>query len=258
MEISKERRERWEALTKDGPFNKWLRPLVSGPDGNLDLDKLHALALDYGIDRRAQYAHLNPGQQRMNLGNILRRVVPVEVYEGGAAPPAAAPQVEDTLPLRRASVRELLRLHSEVMDELRRREIVRTSNSPVGDYAELLFAMAFGWELAGSSTAGHDATDRDGQRYQIKSRRQTPLNSSRLLSAFRNLPDCKFDFLAAVLFDQHYRVARALILPHEALEARCRFSAHTNGWRLRLDDECWMLKGAQDVTEQVRAAADQI
>src|SRR5690606_8844173 len=165
MKISKERRERWEQLTKNDAFNQWLGPQVTAPDGTLDLDRLHAVALKYGIDRREQYAHLNPGQQRMNLGNMLRKAVPRDVYDGDM-PATSAPAITTAAPteprseaLGRATVRELLRLHAEVLDELRRREVVRTSNSPVGDYAELLFATAFGWELENSSAAGHDATD---------------------------------------------------------------------------------------------------
>ena len=84
MQISKERRERWERLTKNDAFNAWLRPQVTAPDGSLDVDALHTIALRYGIDRREQYAHLNPGQVRMNLGNMLRKAVPPEVY--GAEP----------------------------------------------------------------------------------------------------------------------------------------------------------------------------
>lgn len=76
MEISREDRERWERLTKNDPFNQWLKPQVTAPDGSLDLNALHDVALRYGVDRRDQYAHLNPGQVRMNLGNILRRAVP--------------------------------------------------------------------------------------------------------------------------------------------------------------------------------------
>jgi len=256
LEISKERRERWERLTKNDPFNQWLRPQVTAADGSLDLDALHTVALRYGIDRRDAYAHLNPGQVRMNLGNMLRKAVSPSEYETEAASPAviegdAAPP---EAPLARASVRELLRLHGAVLDELRRREIVRTANSPVGDYAELLFATAFGWTLENSSAAGHDAVDRDGVRYQIKSRRLTKSNGSRQLSFLRRLPEKKFDVLAAVLFDGAYRVQRAILLPHEGLEARSRYSPHANGWLFRLEDSCWAMEGARDVTDAVRAA----
>lgn len=256
MEISKERRQRWEENTKNDAFNQWLRPQVTGVDGTLDLDALHEVAKRYGVDRREQYAHLNPGQVRMNLGNILRKAVPRTEYEAGAITPtaplaAAIPEI-----IKESSVHNLLRLHGQIMDELRLREVVRTSNSPAGDYAELLFATAFGWTLEGSSAAGHDATDAEGIRYQIKSRRLTKENGSRQLSFLRKLPERKFDFLAAVLFDSAYGVHRAIILPHDGLEARCRYSSHANGWLFRLEDSCWQMAGARDVTEQIRAAAD--
>jgi len=141
------------------------------------------------------------------------------------------------------------------MEELRFREIVRTSNNPVGDYAELLFSRAFGWMLEGSSAAGYDAKDQNGIRYQIKARRLTRHNGSRQLSFLRGLPDRKFDFLAAVLFDGRYQVLRAIIMPHEGLEARCRYSAHANGWLLRLEDDCWAALNAKDVTVEIAAAA---
>lgn len=259
MEISRERRERWERLTKNDPFNQWLRPQVTAPDGTLDLDALHAIAGRYGIDRREQYAHLNPGQVRMNLGNMLRKAVPPSDY-GTAASPAASIRELEAAPdqFAAASVRDLLKLHGAVLDELRRREVVRTSNSPVGDYAELLFATAFGWQLESSSAAGHDATDKDGLRYQVKSRRLTKANGSRQLSFLRRLPEKKFDFLAAVLFDGACQVQRAIILPHEGLEARCRYSKHANGWLFRLEDSCWDMAGARDVTKEIRAAAETI
>jgi hypothetical protein len=259
MEISRERRERWERLTKNDPFNQWLRPRVTAPDGTLDLDALHAIAARYGIDRREQYAHLNPGQVRMNLGNMLRKAVPPEEYGTRVRPTAPVNELEATPDqFTTASVRDLLKLHGAVLDELRRREVVRTSNSPVGDYAELLFATAFGWELERSSAAGHDATDKDGLRYQVKSRRLTKANGSRQLSFLRRLPEKKFDFLAAVLFDGSCQVQRAIILPHEGLEARCRYSKHANGWLFRLEDSCWDMPGARDVTAEIRAAAETI
>lgn len=39
---------------------------------------------------------------------------------------------------------DLLRLHGRIIDELRGRGVVRTGNGPIGDYAELLFARAYG------------------------------------------------------------------------------------------------------------------
>ncbi|QGY03599.1 hypothetical protein MMSR116_18175 [Methylobacterium mesophilicum SR1.6/6] len=48
-------------------------------------------------------------------------------------------------------VNELLELHGAVIEELRERKIVRSANGPIGDYAEFLFAKAFGWTLVNNS-----------------------------------------------------------------------------------------------------------
>lgn len=45
--------------------------------------------------------------------------------------------------LRLLTTRELLKTHSAVMDELRRRAVVRSANNPVSDLAELIFCRTF-------------------------------------------------------------------------------------------------------------------
>lgn len=152
-------------------------------------------------------------------------------------------------------VNELLALHGAVLDELRERKIVRSSNGPAGDYAELLFSRAFAWDLEGNSASGHDAKDRDGRRYQIKSRRITRHSKSRQLSFIRRLPDKRFDFLAGVLFNGDYSVFRAAIVPHSLLEPRCRFSKHVNGWIFKLEDDVWDMPGVHNVTDELKATA---
>ena len=66
---------------------------------------------------------------------------------------------------------ELLRLHSDIISELKRRDIVRTQNNPIGDYTEWLVCKCFNLQIEGNSKAGFDATDSHGLRYQIKGRR---------------------------------------------------------------------------------------
>jgi hypothetical protein len=56
----------------------WLDGQVKQPDGTLDLEKLYKVAQRYGIGKR--YERLNPGQQRMNVGVMLRTRVPHEEY----------------------------------------------------------------------------------------------------------------------------------------------------------------------------------
>ena len=76
----------------------------------------------------------------------------------------------------RLNLGELLALHSEIAEELRRRGVVRSSNNPMGDLAEYLFCRAFGWQQADNSVRSYDATAADGTRYQIKGRRMTQHN----------------------------------------------------------------------------------
>ncbi|GLQ25590.1 hypothetical protein [Sulfitobacter pacificus] len=155
--------------------------------------------------------------------------------------------------LKERSVSELLALHAEVSGLLKSSGAVRSSNNPAGDYAETLFCKAFGWEMAGPSVKGYDARDGQGIRYQIKSRRLTEHNSSRQLSALRNLKDRPFDFLAGVLFSSDYRVFRAAIVPHHLVLQNTRISAHTNSRLFHLRDVVWDWPEVRDVTETLRA-----
>ena len=95
--------------------------------------------------------------------------------------------------LAKYSEKELLRLHASVIDELKRRKIVRTKNNPVGDYTEWLVSKTLRLELANNSVSGYDATDADGTRFQIKGRRVTSDSRSRQLGAIRNLDAKDFD-----------------------------------------------------------------
>jgi hypothetical protein len=153
------------------------------------------------------------------------------------------------------TVDELLKAYGSILDELRRREIVRSSNSPLSDYAELLFCKAFGWKRENNSASGHDATDEHGVRYQIKARRLTRYNSSRQMSAIRNLDKTPFDQLAGLLVDDGFQVLRAAIVPVTLVRQRSVHVVHTNSWKFLLRDEVWSLSGVRDVTAEIRNAA---
>lgn len=156
-------------------------------------------------------------------------------------------------PLSALSPPDLLRLHASIGEELRERGIVRSSNNPVGDFAEYLFCKAFGWSPAGNSNKGSDALCSDGKLYQVKSRRPTRHNPSRQLSAMRELDKGGFDFLAGVIFAEDYTVARAAIIPHQAVLANSAFVARTNSWKFHLRDCVWEWPSVQDVTAKLQA-----
>lgn len=152
------------------------------------------------------------------------------------------------------TTRQLLHAHGALMDELRRRDVMRSANNPIGDLAELLFCRAFGWAREGNSAAGFDARDAAGMRYQIKARRITEAPGSRQLSAIRNLASDPFDHLAAVLFDRDFDIHRAALVPIAVVKAAVRRSSHTNSDVLHLRDELWQHADVRDVTDTLRAA----
>ncbi len=154
--------------------------------------------------------------------------------------------------LSEKSPQELLRLYADILDELRRRGITRSSNNPVADIAEYLFCKAFGWNLEDNSTAHFDATGPDGITYQIKGRRLARENRSRQVSQIRGLDDKAFDFLAGVLFDHDFSILRAAIVPATVVKRRSTRDAHTNSFRFLLRDEVWGEPGVRDVTEELR------
>jgi len=130
--------------------------------------------------------------------------------------------------LREQSIQELLQLHAAILDELKRRKVVRTKNNPVGDYTEWLVSKSLGLELTNNSAAGYDGIDPDGRRIQIKGRRITPSNKSRQLSAIRKLAEKQFDDLAAVIFDENYQIVDAVLIPHEVIDEYASYREHVN------------------------------
>jgi hypothetical protein len=67
---------------------------------------------------------------------------------------------------------QLLQLHSAVLDEMRRREIIRSRNNPTGDYAEWLVATAC--DLCRFQCGFREARRREVGGSQGKHRRRPP------------------------------------------------------------------------------------
>jgi hypothetical protein len=129
---------------------------------------------------------------------------------------------------------ELLQLHASIINELKNRQVIRTKNNQIGDCTEWLVAKGLALELANNSVAGYDGIDKHGSKIQIKGRRVTPDNKSRQLSAIRNLDLEDFDFLVGVVFDEHYGIIDAVIMPHEVVHGYASYRKHTNAHILQL------------------------
>ncbi len=156
-----------------------------------------------------------------------------------------------TLNTKILSTEELLNTYVEVLDELKRRGVVRTRNNPAADYAEWLVASRMKLSLMPNSMPGYDAVSESGLRFQIKCRRLDLSNKSRRLGAIRNLSTKQFDFLIAVLFDKYFQVRAAYQIPHSQITHFARYSEHQNGHILHLRGELLTAEGVIDITDQL-------
>jgi len=134
------------------------------------------------------------------------------------------------LDVKNLEEKELLELYGKLMEELRRRKLVRSSNNPVSDYAEKIVCEKLGLSLQKKSSKGYDAIDENtGTKYQIKARRLTNHNKSRQLGVIRNLDQNLFDFLIAVIFNESFEPIEIWRIPQATIPKYARYSQHQNG-----------------------------
>jgi hypothetical protein len=150
--------------------------------------------------------------------------------------------------LSQMTVSELLRLYADVLNDLRRRGVTRSSNNPVADYTEHLVCTRLQLERVANSTAGLDAKGLDGHRYQIKGRRLTTPNGSTELSAIRNLPERLFDSLIAVIYRPDFTIDYAGRVPHDVVVRLAKYSGHTNAHRFLMRRSVLEFDGVEDIT----------
>ena len=79
MFITPEQRRAWMEKTAASPFNKWLDSTGEGPRRFVQSRTI--VRGRWPLRGKGDYRHLNAGQQRMNIGIQLRKVVPKTEYE---------------------------------------------------------------------------------------------------------------------------------------------------------------------------------
>ena len=162
-------------------------------------------------------------------------------------------QAFDPDQLKKLSSLEILRLHAALIDELSTREVVRSKNNPIADYAEYLVGNALSLELETESNKGFDAKDtKTGTRYEIKCRRENPDRKTSLTSPIRDLDSEHFDELIIVLFAEDYTVKKAIQLPRRLVKQVGKHREHVNGWVIPLRDSLWTTPGLTDITETLQ------
>lgn len=157
----------------------------------------------------------------------------------------------------RLSTAQLFSTYRSILRELKNRGVIRTTNAPTGDYAEFLIARLLGVNLAPSSEKSWDARAPDGKTLQVKSRVITNPGAvgERQLSPFRSI---EFDEVAIVLFDDDYRLWRAVRIPVALAQERATFRSHVNGHILFAKDQLLDDTEATDITDALRAVAGEL
>jgi len=150
---------------------------------------------------------------------------------------------------------QLLGRYSRVMKEMRVHGIIRSNNNPVGDLGEVIACEWFDLERELQGTRGFDAKDKQGKRYQIKSRRTTPKNKKVQLSASRNINNGKssFDFLVFIMFDQDFVLQKIGKMPVKIVKEHGKYDRRTNSWRLNLTRKFLSCK---EVVIEIREGAE--
>lgn len=135
-------------------------------------------------------------------------------------------------------IKEKLKAYAEILDSLYTSGIVRTYNSPVGDYTEWLVSNKLGLELQNNSAAGFDALDKEnGLRYQIKGRWVNPKNQRKQLSVIRDYEKFPFDYLIAVIFSFDFEITEAYLIPYEIIKKYFSYNKHLNGILITLTNK---------------------
>lgn len=152
--------------------------------------------------------------------------------------------------LDQLSNEELMQTYSQILDELNQRKVVRTYNSPVGDYAEWLVCNQLNYEMQRNSTKGYDALDKaTNQRIQIKSRWVRGKLNQIQLSPIRERDLSDFDQLIIVLFAPDFSILKVLKMENYLVTDYGKWRYHLNGYLVRISRSMLSDERVADITD---------
>jgi hypothetical protein len=149
------------------------------------------------------------------------------------------------------SVEALLNINALTIEELIDRDILRTRNNPVADYAEWLISQKLHLHLLPNSHQGFDAIDEHGVRYQIKARRHSRTHKPLRLGVIRDLESDLFDHLITVIFNWDYSVLAAYKIPISVVKKFAKPNQHQNGHILFVRGGVLNDRDTQDISDQL-------
>ena len=153
--------------------------------------------------------------------------------------------------MNETEIKGLLKEYSKILSSLYSAGIVRTYNSPVGDYAEWLVSTKLGLTLENNSAARYDAKDKEEKRYQIKGRWMHPGKNTRELTVIRDYDKDPFDYLVVVVFGADFEVEEAYLIPHEVIGKYFPHNKHLNGILPKLSKKFLSDPQVKDIKEKL-------
>lgn len=155
--------------------------------------------------------------------------------------------------MKEEKINKILKEYASILNLLYTAGVIRTYNSPVGDYAEWLVSTKLGLELQKNSAAGFDALDKKTkERYQIKSRWMHSGKNGKHLNVIRDYDKRPFDYLIAVIFGKEFDVEEAYLIPFEIIKEYFNLNEHQNGIVVSLTKRFLADTRIQDITHKLR------
>ena len=127
---------------------------------------------------------------------------------------------------------KLLNKYTDIIEKLREAGVIRTGKV-VGDYGEYVASKRLNIKLVGNSVnKGYDAIDRNGKKYEIKTRKAVTWNRPNVFPI--NLKQLRvIDFLIYVEFDNDWSLVKLLKIPKEAIKANQYNRVYVSGELIR-------------------------
>lgn len=136
--------------------------------------------------------------------------------------------------LKEMSPIDLLKLHTQIIDELKYRKVAKTRNQPIAEYSKWLVRNKLKLNDVNNPNEKYDGYDDKGKKYLVRSR-QIIDNRQVQFSVIRNIEDRNFDYLVAISFDIYFGITEAYIIPVDVLLEQLDYNEYQNGYLFKLN-----------------------
>ena len=154
--------------------------------------------------------------------------------------------VKATVPI---SELELIQLHQDIVDELKRRSVMQRRINPIGSYVDWLVCKGLTLKQETKLSRDFDAVDRDGLRFKIVGKRT---RSESIRIRFSDLRVEPFDYLVVVVMNDNFELRFAAKLPLSDVSARSTNDERTKSYTFGLSENDVLLGIVEDVTKELK------